>query len=290
MKSTEWDDIRQSLFNLLDHKLLENGAYVNITTGTTDTFGNNSATFRSVTDSELFGGAAGHIFQSSFHNFVYESGVLNQPSPTLISGVYVDGIFTPKSSNLEIDYVNGRAIFNTAISTSSVVRANFSYKEYSFVRPDNSDPFKNKSKYISNSEIEDSPSPASPNLIYLPAIFIEVDRGSEVEFQFGGTNETLPSFRLAIVSDNLTQVEGIASVFLKNAKKAFCVRSITAGPKFNFFNNLIENYSFYEWCASPQYFGYLKSVKYNRFFDVKTESSQPKLFGGIVNVEISAIR
>lgn len=289
MQTTYWDDIRQSIFNLLDHRLMENGAYVNIVTGQKDARGQDISLFYSVSDSEL-GIPDGCIWQSAFHNFAYESGVINVPPPTLISGIYINGAFTPKSNSMHIDYANGRVILDTPISTSSVVKSNFSYKEYTFVSPSNTVFFKNQTKYINNHKTYTNPFPASPYLIYLPAIFIELDTSREVGFEFGGTTETFPTFRLTLVSDVQSQIEGMASIFSQQATKSFPVVSANNGPKFDNYGDLMENYSFYTWFNTNKNFALLKSVNYNRFYDSKDKVEVPSLYGGVIDIEISAIR
>lgn len=289
MRTTYWDDIRQSLYNVVDHNLLENGAYFTVTTGQKNPAGNDVSRLYPVTDPSLYS-VSGHIWQSAFHNFVYESGIVNSPPPIVASGVYINGVFTPKGSGVHIDYINGRVILNTAISTSSVVQAAFSFKEYSFVRPDNSKAFVNNTKFETNSKVNNVPFAASPNEIYLPAILIELDSATERGFQLGGTHETLPNFKLTLLSTNQTQIDGLASLICFQSTESFPIVSANSGPKFDFYNDLTQNYSFYEWVRLSQNLAFLKSVKYNRFYDAKSENIEPSLFGGIINAEISAIR
>jgi len=289
MRTSYWEDIKQSLYNLYDHKLLEQGAYVNITGGQKDFKGRNISKFYPVIDNELYS-VSGHIWQSAFHNFVYESGVVNKPTPIVASGVYVNGVFTPKSNSLHIDYINGRVIFDTAISTSSTVQGDFSYKEYSFVRPDNDRAFKNQTKYSINSNVDVDPFPAIPYSIYLPAIIIEIEGADEKGFQFGGTTETLPTLKLTVIGDHQGQVENIASVLSSTSTKDLPVVAANLGPKFNFFYDLTDNYSFYQWCKLSENFALIKSVKYTRIFNSTTEKEEPSLFGGSIIIEISAIR
>lgn len=291
MKSTFWEDIRQSLFNYFDHTLLENGAYSNITGGQKNARGYDLSLLYPVEDASL-GLPSGYIWQSAFHNWVYESGVLNQPPPIVASGVYINGSFAPKSSGMSIDYINGRIILNQPISVNSVVQASFGYKEYSFVAPFNSIPDTLTTHYQNNSKIYNQPFAASPDEVFLPAMFIEIEEATEKGFQFGGTHETLPLFKINIVSDKRSQVEGIASVFASKSTESFPIIPISLGPKFNSLNDVTEPYSFYTWVnlVNPSNYAYIKSVKYNRFYNVSEDKIEPSLLGGFVYIEILAVR
>ncbi len=181
-------------------------------------------------------------------------------------------------------------IFDNAIDPASNVQGEFSYKEYSFVRPDNTKAYYNKAKYVINSDVFTEVFPAQPDVIYLPALIIEVDTTSEVGFQFGGTHDTQPSIKISLVGDNQAQIEAIACVISSQSTRSFPIVAANNGPKFNYFYDLTENYAYCPWFSSSSNFGYIKSVKYNRNFDFKTEKADPSLYGGNVIIDISAIR
>lgn len=289
MKLTLWDNVRQSLFNLIDHQLLENGAYINVSGGQKDPRGNDLSKLYPVVDNELYSNS-GHIWQSAFHNWVYESNIQNNPAPIVCSGVFINGVFTPKSDSIHIDYVNGRVIFDTAQSVTGNIQAAFSHKEYSFVRPDNNVFVKDQTKFVENSPVYKTPFPATPYSIHLPAIFLEIEQGDEKGWEFGGTHESLPIFKVLVLSTNLRQVEGIASVCMRESTRSLPVVSANLGPKLNYYNDITETYSFAAWVTQLQNYALIKSVKYNRFYEAKSELTDPPLFGGVLNIEISAIR
>lgn len=290
MKPTVWDNVRQSIYNLIDHTILENGAYVNVTKGQTTHFGKDTSLLYPVTDDTLPYPTSGHIWQSAFHNFVYESGIQNLPPPILVSGIYINNVFTPKTSGMHIDYYNGRIILDTPISTSSTVQAEFAYKEYSFVAPDNNKPFKSSTKFRDNSKVYEDPFVASPDEIYLPALFIETEKGEDVPFEMGGVNFTEPTLKITVISDNQAQLESFASLICQFKMKSLPIIPATDGPKFDFFGDLRENYSFYQWVTLNQNFGFLKSVNYNRFYNANNDNKEPLLFAGAITIEISSVR
>lgn len=289
MRNTLWDDIRQSIYNLFDHKLMEQGAYVNIATGTTNNQGVDLSRLYPVVDTEL-PYSSGQIWQSPFHNFVYESGVQNLPSPILASGIYVNGVFMNKASGVHIDYGNGRFILDAAIATTGVVQAAYSYKEYSFLRPDNRKPFVSSNKYVPNSRVYINPFPATPDTVYLPAMFIEIEYATEDGFEFGGPHNSQPQYKITLLSDTQTQVEQIASVLCNESTRSVNIVAAHLGPQFDLYGDLSTPYSFYQWCGQNNNFAYLKSVKYSRLFFRSDDGKEPELFGGVVNIDISAIR
>lgn len=289
MKSTFWEDIRQSLYNTLDHALLEQGAYTNVTGGQTNVKGYDLSALYSVIDPSL-NLPSGYVFQSAFHNWNYESGVVNQPSPIVASGVYIDGIFAPKSSGMSIDYLNGRVIFNKPLNPSARVQASFSYKEYSFVAPFSDVLDTLATNFTDNSKIYNQPFAATPDEIYLPAMYIEVQEGSEEGFQFGGTHQTMPIFTITLISNKRSQIEAIASVFASKSTTSFPIVPISQGPKLNSVNDLKAPYSFYDWVSLSSNFAYIKSVNYNRFYNFREDKLEPSLYGGTVTVEILAVR
>ncbi len=291
MKSTFWEDIRQSLFNYFDHTLLEQGAYTNITGGQKNFKGYDLSQLYPVVDDSL-GLPSGYVWQSAFHNWVYESGVQNQPTPIVASGMYINGTFAPKASGMTIDYVNGRIILAKPISVNSTVQASFGYKEYSFVAPFSNVLDTLNTNYTNNSKIYNQPFAAHPEEIFLPAMYIEIDEATEHGFELGGIHETAPIFKINIISDKRSQVEGIASMFASKSTTSFPILPLSFGPKFNSMNDLSQPYSFYEWADSiiPGHFAYIKSVKYNRFYNLSENKTEPSLFGGYVSIEILAVR
>lgn len=289
MKTTFWDNLRQSLYNYIDNELLKAGAYTNIVSGQKNNKGKDLSLFYPVSDTTLFP-SDGHVWQSAFHNFVYQSNIQNTPAPSVISGVYIDGVFTPKGNNLHIDYMNGRIMLNSPISTSSIVQADFSYKEYSFIQPTEDKNPSNYSHYKDNSKIYLDPIPAETNSIHIPALFIELDDASEVGFQFGGTHESLPIFKVTILTNNQNKLLNFASIITNLSTKSIPIVDSNLGPKFDFYGDLSESYNFSNWCLQESGFAWVKSVNYNRFYDSSSQNIEPTLFGGFLTLQISAIR
>lgn len=71
----------------------------------------------------------GQVWQGIRKDWVWETGIsYNSTSPLPINSITVDGIPVPKTDNFVVDYPNGRVIFYSPISTSSVVELDYSYR------------------------------------------------------------------------------------------------------------------------------------------------------------------
>jgi len=80
--------------------------------------------------------AAGRVWRCQHQNLVWQSGVGatvgNDVAFPGISGIYVDADFYPRSTTgafaYSLDHINGRVIFDTAISTTAVLTMDYSHK------------------------------------------------------------------------------------------------------------------------------------------------------------------
>lgn len=290
MRSTYSNDISNSLSNYLIHELLEQGAYINVATGDTTAGGIKLGKLYPVVDKKI-SSTPGIVWQSFAHNWIYESGVLNLPVPSVASGVFVDGTYYAKSSskNHYIDYENGRVIFNSAVSTASTVLANFSYSEYSFVRPSLED-VQGETKFTSNSQIYPTGVPASPEEIFLPVIIMEQENNTDQPFQFGGPNTASPTYKFTILAEKQFQVEQAADLFVALRGKSFSIVSTAEGPRFNAMGDLNENYSFYNWRLKSTNLGTFEDITYQRIPDDRAAGTKPEVFAGMVRMNIFAMR
>jgi hypothetical protein len=184
--------LKSNLEYWLNDKLLREGLYRNISIGDTDIYGRDMSAMATVDDDPTFS-IAGQVWQSAFKNWVYEDGIPSSVSgiapPTVASGVTVNGTFYPQATTSGafahfIDYPNGRVIFPSPILTSSLVQADFSYKE---VTVDFAEKFDNERlDLLTETSIKDNPQQSgtvthpSKNNRTLPAIWIDfLDREND---------------------------------------------------------------------------------------------------------------
>jgi len=186
--------LKSNLEFWLNDKLLRNGMYETISVDEQNLYAEDLSVLQNQTPN---GASAGGIWQSGFKNWVYESGIpspgVGITAPIVASGVTVNGTFYPESTvgafSHKIDHRNGRVIFDTPISTSSTVKAEFSYK---LVTVEDARRFDRKrQRLLTETEYKDNPY-ATGVSIYptvdtktLPAIWIDVVGRSNTGHELG---------------------------------------------------------------------------------------------------------
>lgn len=125
--------LEENLVEFFNYGLLEAGGYTDVNMGDS----NNDANLLPI---HMPGQPDGRIWQANYRNWVWEFGLESERQPIAISGVYVDGAF--HSSNATdtfkhfVNYPEGRVVFDSPISTSSVVQAEYSYRWVNFYDQD----------------------------------------------------------------------------------------------------------------------------------------------------------
>lgn len=132
--------LENNIVSWLNHCFLEMGGFVNIPTGTAGYYGGDLSRLYPVDDPNF---ADYQVWQAFRKDWVYESGgAISYPSgdPIVCSGIYVGSTFYPASTTTgayahdirfprgAIVFTNSGAIGSGAISSSTVIRAAFSYK------------------------------------------------------------------------------------------------------------------------------------------------------------------
>jgi len=179
----------------LENKMLTEGLYRNISEAQVDFYARDLSLLLPVTSDPDY--QDGQVWQSAFKNWVYESGIVPVQTgivpPTLVSGVTVNGTFYPDSTvggfAHFVDFPNGRIIFNSPISTASIVRTSFAYKEVTVGFAEELD--NERMDLLIETAIKDNPRqsgvqsyPSRDNRT-LPAIWIDVLRRENDGYELG---------------------------------------------------------------------------------------------------------
>ena len=133
------DNLEANLMYWLNYNLLNTGAFFNIYLSTSGSYGGvvEPARLRLSNDRQY---TSGRVWESFRKQWVWQSGIDCEVQPIQISGVYVNNVFRPASGvgphAFEVDYPNGRIIFDTAISTSSTVKVEYSCNYYQIYNAD----------------------------------------------------------------------------------------------------------------------------------------------------------
>jgi hypothetical protein len=240
--STLNNELQDNIVEFLEWSLLEKGNYMNVSLGELSPEGVDYSKLRMSSNSSFPSGKAWESFRQ---NWVWQSGVSYTPSPIVgnnssipgISGVYVNNTFYPSSTNgtyaHKVDYFNGRIIFNNPIPTSSIVKAEYSYRYINIVYA-NSLPWLAEVQYSSldldtdfntlNKGKYDLPTEAR---VQLPAIAIEVvPRRTMRGYQLGGGQfvETDLLFH-CLAEDEYTRNKLVDIISLQNEKTIYMFNS-----------------------------------------------------------------
>lgn len=224
----------------LNNILLKDGFYSTITTGETDVYGRDISLLSLKTDEDY---ADGTVYQSIFKSWVHESGIVpthSISSPTLPSGVTVNGTFYPQSSGAagysssfshKFDFINGRVIFDSPIATNSNVQCEFSYKE---VPVHFADEFEDEEREFLVDSYRDNPFQTGvvvypdKNQLTLPIIQIDFHNREMVPYELGAPSN-VAEFRGSFIiwsRDSATK-DMIADLIMQHE------RSVLIGIDFN---------------------------------------------------------
>lgn len=125
------DEIQYGLQTYFEWGFLNIGAFTNVSLSTSE------SRLRPVLNPNYTNVKVWEAFRN---NWVWESGITYQIQPIEISGIYVNNTFQPVtgvgSYAFDIDYPNGRIIFDNAISATSTVMCEYSYKRIKFTNSD----------------------------------------------------------------------------------------------------------------------------------------------------------
>lgn len=145
-------------------------------------------------------------------------------SPNLISGIYINDTFYPLNTtgaySYKVDYINSRIVFNTAISLSSKVEMEYSYRWLQIYNYDNAQWWRQlqyqtdaNSEHFNQLNKGDF-SILSNNRVQLPAIIIEtVSRGLSKPWQLGDKSLVMKQeLLLHIVSETMADRNKIIDI------------------------------------------------------------------------------
>lgn len=208
--STCCEQLKANLVEFFNWGFLGIGGFTNVSRGTAAPYGGFSAQLRPVSDKNY---DLGQVWEGHRQNWVWESGVEYPYQPIQISGVYVNGTFYPSNTSgvyaHHINYPNGQVVFDDAISTTSTVEVNYSYRYVNFYTSD-APWFK---EVMFNSYRVDDPQFSqyasgvwtilAQNRVQLPAVIVEtVPRRTLTPMQIGGGQWLKQDVLFHVLSEN----------------------------------------------------------------------------------------
>lgn len=172
-----YEHVGANLVMFYDWAFLSAGAFNNVAINQADINAGERSKLKPVSDPNY---TSGKIWQAPVRNLVWESGT-TVSEPIAISGLFISSAFHPNNgSTYNIDYPNGRVIFNSGLPTSSTVKMAYSNKVIDFKEAKDSHLMQfmqigsfniSTPQYIANSG---DWSTLSPNRIQLPHVAFEI--------------------------------------------------------------------------------------------------------------------
>ena len=226
--------VRDSLVHYLHDKILTEGGYINIGTGTILPGALEVGKLSKVQNDPIYG--ANRVWQSPYINWVHEiSGTFPSTftAPTIASGVWITGGFFGRNDSPHahsIDYYNGRIIFNSAQSSSLVVRTNYSYKEVNLSFAYQDSRLLDLTRFTSAPETINQVDFPSGSVLYLPALFIQYLKEDSAPLQIGGGKNFTYQYVLHAFAKDINTVENITSLITKELDNEFKVIDFRSAP------------------------------------------------------------
>ncbi len=194
-----------------DWGFADKGGFYNIKIPSSGMYGGEKSKLVSVKDNNF---QDGKVWQANRSNWVWEND-LTKGTPIPISGVFVNNSFV--SSGYNVDYKNGRVVFNNPIGIASNVRIEYSSKYLSVV-PAKGVPWIRKIQTLSN-RVDSSQfttrasgewAVLGQSRVQLPALIIDVLPPKDTKpYQLGGGKWIHNDIMFYIIAQNDWQVNNI---------------------------------------------------------------------------------
>ena len=253
--------IRDNLVEFFDWAILDAGGFFNVNVPTEGFYGGDKHKLRVVDDPNY---TLGQVWEGFRSNWVWQSGLSCSDQPLVvqqlledseyplakrspgISGVFIGSTFQPVSGvgdySHHINYPAGRVIFDSAISTSSDVKVEFSYKWVNVIPANNE--FFREIQYRSQRADGDFTlvgsgdwSQLGETRLQLPAIAVEpAVRRTQTPYNLGSSTSYVASDVLfhVLAEDDFTRDKLVDMVSLQGDKTIFMFDSDRIGRKDDF--------------------------------------------------------
>lgn len=127
------DQLESNLYSWLNQAFLHRGDYVNVRTPASGAYGGDFSRLRCLEDPNY---TDGQVWQAARQDWVWETGVLYAGGdlPARVSGVNIGQSFYPVGTTgtyaFHVNYPQGQILFDNAISPTSVVTCEYSFRLY----------------------------------------------------------------------------------------------------------------------------------------------------------------
>jgi hypothetical protein len=173
-----------------------------------DAYSTKTTKFYNYSDSRLGGGKV--VYGSPFKQWVYDKSITGITYPT---GLTINGSFVPTGvSGLAFDFENGRALFDSGVSTSLDITGTYSVRDINlYTSNQTEESLIIENKYINNSRFYVTGSYIPPYSQVTPCMFISTSLMSNEPFALGGEDETTLRINSVILADSMFLLDGTLS-------------------------------------------------------------------------------
>ena len=304
-KELESQNILYGIIDFFNWSTLQVGNFQNVYRPTTTVYGGDKSRLRPVVDPRFTNGQVWEAFRG---NWVWETGFPYDVSPIRVSGVYVNGSFyEPDDATYahSIDYRRGRIIFDTPISTSFTIQAEYSPRLFSFVDADT--PFVKQMLYepyrVDKADFLSSASgawnPLSDVRAELPIIAVSVSpNGTFRPYQIGGGQWEYFDAYFYVFAENRFWRDQISDMIARQNDRAFW--TINRGllkasnqypPDLDYAGTLVDTPIEYPDLVAPTGDGGFrwKGIRFTKTSKQFTDMEISRLYEGIIKTSIEII-
>jgi len=204
--------------------------------------------------------ASRKIYASSFKPWVYDTSITGANIP---SGVYDgNGNFLTRASGIYFNFNEGW-VGTTGVALTTPISCSFAVKEFDiFYNNEDEDVFLSQTKFVlkPKTPLQEPTAPLKANERTFPCVAIKYDPGTNKDFAFGGTQNTVSEFRVLVAADSNFMIDGILSIFRDTRLSIFSLLDPTNLPlnslgdyknniPFNYINNISTNPDDYIWIS-----------------------------------------
>lgn len=232
-------------------------------------------------------------YQGRFRQLVAEEEVTK-----VNSGVFINGSFTSgNSSNIYIDYNDGRIIVPVASGTGLTISANSTVKEVNvyltndkpeeiFLHNDFVVQGSTDTPYFTSSESRRD----EKNVFFVPACFLSIESSDNKEFCFGGEEETRVYIRAFVVADNIYNLDAILSLFRDTTREDIRLISNNEFPYGAFFSLKSFPYNYDNLVASqpkvPSTRAYIEKVRSSKITREVSDNIDKQFLLGLIDFDL----
>lgn len=286
MKEQFTHKVTQSMLMWMEHHLCDDGeAYINVNTQFYNAQDRNNGYYS---------------YSCPYDQFLSDASVNGSITPNLLTGIYISGNYTNVGQNgfIAADFHNGLLYFDHEIQNPSTnLTGSFSIKEVNtMLTTESEETLLFDTAFKPKMDISKNYSGMKQNETNIPVIFLKYIGGNNVEFAFGGMDESIFKYRALVFAESLYQLEGISSIFRDKQNTEIPLISRSDNP-FNFLGYYTGPVYNYENLANSKTESSerlcLKKVYINNFdgFTIKQRKDMPRGSQlGIIDFEVFSYR